>query len=296
MPTRRAALGGLLGAGLAGVAGCLGGRRPVEVLAAGSLQRAVGDGLPAALETPVQVDTRGSAAAARLVAEGAADPDLVVLADPVLFETVLSVPWYARVATNALVLAYNPDTDGGRRVGRAGTEGWWRPLAEGAVRLGRTDPDHDPLGYRTLFALELAGEHYPAAPALRSVVPSRRQVYPETTLLAQFETGTVDAAVVYRNMALERDYPYVELPAAVDLSAPALADRYATVSHRLPDGTVVRGAPIAYAATVRRTDPRSAVRDAFGVVADGRLFEDTGFGVPRRYPRVEGDGPRWARG
>lgn len=294
MPSRRAFIGSVAGLGAAS-AGCIGAPEtdPVEVLVAGSLANAVGRGLPDAVDVPVRVEAHGSAAAARMVAGGVASPDIVALADPILFESVLQPEWYVRFATNALTVTYNTATAGGRRVREAGSDRWWSALDAEGVRLGRTDPDRDPLGYRTLFGLELASRHYHDAPALRETLPEPEQIYPETQLLAQFETGSIDAAIAYRSMAVERGYDHIDLPPAVDLSDPAYASGYAETAYRLPDGTTVTGAPITYAATVRRSEPRAAVRRVFQTITQGSLLAEHGFARPGTLPRGEGNVPSW---
>ncbi|AXG11250.1 extracellular solute-binding protein [Haloplanus rubicundus] len=296
---RRAFLSAVGAAGAAGLAGCVGGRAgargadddSVAILAAGSFQHALETGLKPAVDVPIRVEAHGSATVARMVAEGQRDPDIVTVADTALFEDPLSPPWYATFTSNAVVLAYNPETAGGRRVAEAAR--WYDPLVAGDVRLGRTDPDRDPLGYRTLFTLELAGRHYDDAPALREVVPDRRQIYPETALLGEFETGSIDAAFAYRNMAVERGYDYVSLPDRIDLSDPAHADRYATVSYTLPSGREIRGSLIAYGSTIRR--PSEAARSVFAAHTTGTYLDESGFLRRDAFPRYEGDVPAAVR-
>lgn len=302
MPSRRAVLTGVAGVGATAVAGCTGltgdggsTTAPVEILAAGSLTAALEHGFDPGVAAPVRVGTRGSAAIARLVATGTRSPHIVSLADPALFAGPMAPTWYATFATNAMVVAYNPGTDGGRAVRAAGREAWWRPILTGRARLGRTDPDLDPLGYRTLFTLELAGHHYAAAPDLRAALPARRQVYPETQLLAQFETGGIDVALTYRNMAVEREYPYLELPPAIDLSDPAYRDRYHQTSYTLPSGKTVRGDVIRYAATIHEGTERPAVRSVFDAHIGGAYLDRFGFDRPLQYPRFRGDVPQRLR-
>jgi len=287
-PDRREFLAGLACAGCVVPSGCLGNEQPVTLFAAGSLNDAVERGLRPALDTPLQVTARGSAELARLVAEGSRTPDLLSLADPVLFDRI-DTAWYTQFATNELVVAYDPDGAGGRRVADAGREAWYEALLADDVRLGRTDPDLDPLGYRTLFAFDLATDHYDTGRDLRRAIPAREQIYPETQLLGQFETGGIDAAVTYRSMAVGRGYDYVSLPAAVNLGEPALADRYAETSYELPDGTVVAGDAISYAATVLRSSPTT--RDVFTRHVGGAYLTEYGFTVPDDYPRHRGDVP-----
>jgi molybdate/tungstate transport system substrate-binding protein len=308
--TRRDVLRAGGGAALAGLAGCTGtvgiggsgragagerdGRRTVTILAAGSLQHALENGFGTGLDVPVEVEAHGSATLARMVAEGQRDPDIVTVADTALFEGALSPPWYSEFTSNAVVLAYNPHTEGGRRVAAAGEDRWYEPLVGGDVRLGRTDPDQDPLGYRGLFALELASRYYAEAPDLTEAVVRRDQVYPETALVSQFETGAIDAALAYRNMAVERGYEYVPLPAEVNLSDPAHVEEwYSTVSYTLPSGQKVRGDLVSYGSTIRNlSDAAVAVFDAH---TTGTYLEESGFLHREGFPTYVGDVPAEVR-
>jgi len=280
-----------------GVAGCTAagrGEDPVTILAAGSLQHALETGLAPDLGVPVRIESHGSATVARLVAEGQRDPDIVTVADAALFDGPLSPSWYSVFASNAVVLAYNPDTAGGRRIAEAGPERWYEPLLAGEASLGRTDPDQDPLGYRALFVLELASRYYDDAPALRERIPEREQIYPETGLISAFETGAIDAALAYRNMAVERDYAYVEFPDQIDLGDPAHAgDWYRTVSYTLPGRRTVRGGVVDYASTTRTS--REAVRNVFTAHTTGEYLADAGFVLPERLPTYEGSVPEAVR-
>jgi molybdate/tungstate transport system substrate-binding protein len=262
------------------------GRETVSVLAAGSLQHALSEGF-GDVDHDVQVETRGSVAVARLVATGKRDPDVVALADVDLFDSILDAPWYATVATNALVVAYDENSDGGSRVGAA--DRWFDPVLSGEATLGRTDPDLDPLGYRTLFMLSLAAAYYDR-PDLRRRLLDERQVYPETSLLSRLETGDLDAAVVYRTMAAERDFAFRELPPAVDLSDPDRAEAYADASYTLADGERVTGDVIRYGARAR--NDREATRAVFERIAGGDLLADQGFTVGERFPTYRGELPR----
>lgn len=293
---RRTVLAGMASA-LGGAAGCLStgsaetgsGPAAVSMLAAGSLNNALENGLRPRVDSALRIEARGSTRLARLVAEGRKDPDIVAVADTALFDAPLDPAWSAEFATNSVVLAYNPNTEGGKRLADAGVEGWYRPLLNGDVSLGRTDPELDPLGYRTLFTLELATDYYGTDANLREAIPRRTQIYPETQLISQFETGSIDAAFAYRNMAVERGYEYIDLPAEIDLSDPSFADRYATATYELPGGRVIRGGLISYGSTIRHDSP--AAVDAFRRQTTGQYLSEFGFGVPDDYPRYIGNVP-----
>jgi molybdate/tungstate transport system substrate-binding protein len=284
-------------AAVTGTAGCTGERgqdggqsTTVAILAAGSLQNALANGLGPAVDVPVQVESHGSATVARMIDEGQRDPDIVSVADVALFEEPLSPPWYSVFTSNSVVIAYNPETDGGERLADAGTESWYEPLVDGSVTIGRTDPDQDPLGYRALFVLELASRYYDDTSRLGEQILRRNQIYPETSLISQFETGSIDAAIAYRNMAVERDYEYIELPDQVNLSTPRYAEEwYATASYTLPSGHEIHGRPISYGSTIRHAS--DAAVSVFDIHTTGGYLEEHGFLLRDRFPAYTGDVP-----
>jgi molybdate/tungstate transport system substrate-binding protein len=274
--TRREALtAGLAGVGALSLSGCLSSpdTSGASVLAAGSLQVALEERFRDQVDVDLTLEARGSAACARMVREGIRDPDVLALADPVLFTGVAER--YTAFATNALVVAYNPESDG---AAIAEAERAYDPLLDTDLRLGRTDPETDPLGYRTLFSLRLAENHWgrPYSDAL-----DRSQILPETALLSAFETGALDAAIAYRNMAVDHDVQFRELPPELNLSAPRFAEEYASQSYETPDGRIVSGAPISYGATARSAG--SAVAEVFDELVSADWL-GTGFTVPQSYP------------
>ena len=270
--------------GVSGVATFVAGRErsdavpAASVLVAGSLQRVanrVGE---------ATVEAQGSVACRRLLADGLRDPDAVALADPGLFAGL--APRATYFATNALVLVHRPDSPAAGR-------DWRAILRDETLSLGRTDPARDPLGYRTVMALELVdgvsgSESTGDSSASRrssdgidaDAVLGRTNVFPETGLLRTLEGGGVDAAFAYRSMAVEHDLPYAPLPDHIDFSDPAFADEYASASVELSDRTV-RGSPVRYAAVARTARGESWLR----ALAESReTLRNSGFGVPSGYP------------
>ncbi|WP_435181151.1 extracellular solute-binding protein [Halorussus sp. AFM4] len=239
-----------------------------RALVAGSLQT-VADEVAGAT-----VEAHGSLAAAELVRSGARDPDVLALADPSLVSDLAG--WRATFATNAVSVVYDPDSPRADAI-----EADWRSaLARDDVSVGRTDPARDPLGYRTLLALDLAERR--GVPA--TAILENSDVFPETQLLRTLEAGGVDAAFAYRNMAVAHDLPRVDLPERIDLSDPELADHYrsATVS---VDGETVRGEPIRYGAAYLTGRGREFYGNLVGNAERLRRF---GFTVPARYPLERG--------
>jgi molybdate/tungstate transport system substrate-binding protein len=297
-------------AACAGVAGCLGGEvgtsvggsgrsasgsdgrsMTIAMLAAGSLQRALSDGLQPAVDVPLEIESHGSATVARLIAEGQRDPDIVSVADVALFDDPLDPPWHSVFTSNAVVIAYNPDTEGGQRIADAGEQRWYEPMRNGDVTIGRTDPDQDPLGYRALFTLELASRYYDDASNLKNEILKRNQIYPETALISRFETGAIDAAIAYRNMAVERGYDYIDLPDQIDLSNPRyVSDWYSEPTYRLPSGQEIQGGLISYGATIRKMS--DAALSVFDTLTTGEYLDEAGFLLRESFPTYDGDVPQ----
>ena len=288
-------------AAIAGIAGCTtessqdsSRSTTVAILAAGSLQNALANGLKPAVDVPVEIEAHGSATVARMIDEGQRDPDIVSVADVALFEAPLSPSWYSVYTSNSVVIAYNPDTDGGARLANAGTESWYEPMVNGNVNIGRTDPDQDPLGYRALFMLELASRYYDDTSSLREQILQQDQIYPETSLISQFETGSIDAAIAYRNMAVERDYEYIKLPDQINLSNPQYAeDWYSKTSYTLPSGQEIQGGLISYGSTIRHMS--DAAVSVFDIHTTGGYLEEHGFLLRDQFPSYTGDVPQRVR-
>jgi molybdate/tungstate transport system substrate-binding protein len=261
------------GSGLGGTESDATGETPSDsgtasALVAGSLQTVAGE------VTGATVEAHGSLAAAELVRSGARDPDALALAVPELVSEFAG--WHAVFASNALTVVYDPDSDYADAI----RDDWRAALAREEIAVGRTDPARDPLGYRTLLALDLARREGAPADDIRA----NADVFPETQLLRTLEAGGLDAAFAYRNMAVAHDLPRVDLPAELDLSDPDLADRYRTAEVTVGDETI-RGEPIRYGAAFLTDRGKRFHRN---LVGNAERLRESGFVVPEEFPVVRG--------
>ncbi len=235
-----------------------------SALVAGSLL-SVAEDVPGA-----SIEAHGSVTARQFVIDGIRNPDVLALADPLLFRGLTET--MTLFATNALCLAYNPDSAHAEAI----HSDWSLALLNEDVSVGRTDPETDPLGYRTVLALELA-ERFGIA---QREILDNSLVFPETLLLRNVEAGAVDAAFVYRSMAEEHEIPYIDLPMRIDFSSPEYAKTYASVELELEDRTV-RGAPIRYAAATLTPAGNDWLTK---LVTGTERLRNHGFTVPSQYP------------
>jgi molybdate/tungstate transport system substrate-binding protein len=84
----------------------------------------------------------------------------------------------------------------------------------------------------------------------------------ETSLTAALQTGEIDYLAIYRSSALEDHFRYINLPVQINLSEPALASTYATVTVQGAAGPTT-GKPIIYAMTIPTNAPNPVVARKF---------------------------------
>lgn len=297
-PSRRAVLGLLGGAAVGSLAGCL-GDDPVSVLAAGSLAVAVeeeiGPGFESGAGTTVHGEYHGSNAVVRMIRDQQASPDVAISADVGLLRDRLydgHATWDVVFGSNEVGLAYNPETTLGQRLDAG--EPWYEVLrgADGG-EVAISDPNLDPLGYRAVHLLALAEREYDVEGLRETVLDGAYREPAEPQMLAGVETGDRSVAVSYRNMALDRDLPFYELPPELNFSDPAYADRYASVSYTTDEGYTVRGSPTMYNATVLESADNPEAGRAFVqfLLDSPGLLREAGLTVPGSLPRSHGQAP-----
>jgi molybdate/tungstate transport system substrate-binding protein len=279
--TRRIAVGVLVAvaacrsdAGKGGTDSARGETQQIVVYNAGSLARplrAVLDSFAAATGVQVLQENAGSLETARKLTELGKIPDVVALADVEVFPQLLvpgQATWYARFARNRMVLAYTPRS---RFAAEITPDNWWQVVQRPGVEVGRSDPNLDPNGYRTLLVFQLAERYYRRAGlerALLAAAPARNVRPKEADLVGLVQAGELDYAWSYESLAQSAGLRFVVLPTAIDLSAPADSATYATavvrVAGRTPRDTLaLRGQPISYALLVPTRAPHPAVAARF---------------------------------
>ncbi|MBA4071938.1 MAG: tungstate ABC transporter substrate-binding protein WtpA [Gemmatimonas sp.] len=259
------------------------GSKVLVAFNAGSLavpMRVALDSFAAREGVEVQQESAGSLETARKLTELGSVPDVIALADEEVFPQLLMpehVSWYVRFAHNRMVLAHTP-----RARGADGITGdnWWQVLLRDGVETGRSDPQLDPNGYRTLLVLQLAEHHY-AQPGLAErllrAMPARNVRPKEADLVGLLQAGEFDYIWSYESMAKNLGLDFVRLPEAIDLSSPADSALYATARVKVrgkgADSVEFRGRPIVYALSVPTAAPHRAIGEQFVrylLSADGR--------------------------
>ena len=281
---------------------------PLVVFNAGSLARP----LRAALDTfarreriRVEQESAGSLETARKLTELGKTPDLIALADAAIFPGYLvpgKLEGYVEFARNRMVLAYTPRS---RFADEITPDNWWRIALRPGVEIGRSDPQLDPNGYRTLLVWQLAERHYAEpglAGRLAAASPARNMRPKEADLVGLLQAGEFDYIWSYESLARSLGLQYVRLAESIDLASPDSADAYAVATVTVRGGSVgdsvtFRGAPIVYAFGIPRDAPHAALAErfaAFLLSADGRaVLRREGLDALDA-PRAHGAVGRWA--
>jgi molybdate/tungstate transport system substrate-binding protein len=156
------------------------------------------------------------------------------------------------------------------------------------VSFGRSDPNSDPCGYRSVMVFQLAERYYKIeglAAKLRAK-HGRRYIRPkETDLLALLEAGEIDYLFIYRSVAAQHGLKMIRLPDEVNLKSPRLGRLYRTASIRVTGkkpGTFItrRGEPMVYSVTIPKRAPNRKLAEAFVAFllseAGRRIIEENG--------------------
>ncbi|MBV6520384.1 MAG: hypothetical protein MNPFHGCM_00490 [Gemmatimonadaceae bacterium] len=239
------------------------------------------DSFAAQVPVVAQQENAGSLETARKLTELHRIPDIVAVADYEVIPALLMpdhATWYAKFARNRMVVAY---TDRSRGAADIAPENWWQVLTRPGVEVGRSEPSLDPNGYRTLLVWQLAEKFY-GQPGLYSRLEASAppaNVRPkEADLVGLLQAGQFDYIWSYQSIAKSAGLRWVELPSAIDLSAPEDSAQYAVASTRVAgrtpkDSLTIRGQPIVYAFTIPSDAPHPELAMRFArylLSADGQ--------------------------
>jgi ABC-type molybdate transport system substrate-binding protein len=122
------------------------------------------------------------------------------------------VDWYARFATNHVVVAYTPRS---RFADAITPDNWWQVLTRDSVTIGRADSMTAPAGRQALAILDDAENYYrrPGLTARLLAHAADQFVRPDAAQLAALlETGEVDYILDYQSVANQYGFNSVDLP------------------------------------------------------------------------------------
>jgi molybdate/tungstate transport system substrate-binding protein len=207
-------------------------------------------------------EAAGSRVCARKIADLNRPCDVIASADYTIIDTLL-IPEYAqwniKFASNEMVVAFRK---GSRRANEINKDNWYDILLEKDVAFGRSDPNSDPCGYRTVLTIILAEKFYDRPGLAKSILAKdRRYIRPkEVDLLALLEVGELDYIFIYRSVAEQHRLGMMLLPDQTNLKELKFADfyksAYVRVTGRKPGTFFTKtGEPIVYGITILKNAP-----------------------------------------
>jgi len=199
----------------------------------------------------------GSKDGARQITELNKPCDVYISADERIIESFLMpeyASWSIPFAGNEMVLAYTPKS---KFAGQLNGNNWFEFLSRPEVLTARSSPDADPCGVRAVLMMILSDLYYNNTDISKILLDKDKNfIRPkEADLIALLEKNTVDYLYIYKFIAVQHNFPYVELPDEINLSNPALSEWYAKASFftvgKTPDSKFEEiGAPIVYGITI----------------------------------------------
>lgn len=198
----------------------------VRVAYAASLVATMEGPLKSALRTQAGVhfsgEAKGSRALAHLISAGLRQPDDFISAEPRLLRDLYRqhlVRGYVTFGSARMVIAYSSRSPHRALFAAAarGKIGLLQLLNSPGVNVGRTDPQLDPKGARTIEVLQLLGKHFHDPGAARAI-QAKAQTFPEEDLAARVESGELDAGFFYSTELPRPGLRVIELPNDANLS------------------------------------------------------------------------------
>jgi molybdate/tungstate transport system substrate-binding protein len=231
-------------------------------------------------------EAAGSRECARKITDLGRACDVLASADYAVIDSML-IPkfaaWNIKFAGNELAIVYREKSRGASEINPGN---WFDVLLRDNVAFGRSEPNADPCGYRTILCWKLAEQHYgQSGLADRFLNKDKEYVRPkETDLLALLETGAIDYIFLYRSVAEQHNLKWLPLPDEINLKNPALAGEYAKVDIELTGnkpGTSVRqkGEPMVYGVTIPSNAPNAPAALTF---VQFLLKKDKGMAIMER--------------
>lgn len=218
----------------------------------------------------IKAESAGSLACIRKITDLNSPCDVLASADYSLIDKLMipgHASWNIQFAGNEMVLVYMPES---AKAAEINADNWSEILLSPEVRYGRSDPNSDPCGYRTILCLKLAEKIY-RQPGLTGEFQQKDQRFmrpKEVDLLALLESGTLDYIFIYKSVALQHQLLYLELPDSINLGNPELSGFYSEVTVDVignkPGETISqKGEPMVYGLTIPDNCPNLPAAKAF---------------------------------
>jgi molybdate/tungstate transport system substrate-binding protein len=186
-------------------------------------------------EITIVTEAAGSVASARKITELNRKADIMASADYQIIDQLL-IPQHAsfniHFVTNSIGLAYTKKSHFADSIQ---SNNWREILRKEHVKIGASDPDADPCGYRTRMIWQLTALMYNDS-SLKNDLLAENKYYQrpkETDLIALLETNSLDYIFIYKSVAIQHHLDFIELGDSLNLANPDLNNWYSNVSENI---------------------------------------------------------------
>lgn len=217
-----------------------------------------------------KLESAGSVECARKITELNKPCDILASADYKVIDKLL-IPqfasWNIPFAGNEMAIVYH---DKSRLANDINKDNWYDIILNQDVAIGRSDPNSDPCGYRTVMTVKLAEKLYLKPDLSKQILEKDiKNIRPkEVDLLALLESNTIDYIFLYKSVAIQHGLKYLELPQEVNLSNIAFDELYKTVNvevkGKTPESVITMvGEPMIYGLTIPKNSPNPKLAQEF---------------------------------
>ncbi len=221
-------------------------------------------------DVKIYTEAAGSRACARKIADLNRPCDIMASADYTVIDQLLipdHTKWNIKFASNEMAIVYNEKSRYAQEINK---DTWINILLKEDVAFGRSDPNSDPCGYRTVLVSKLAERHYHIE-GLSEKLLSKDNKYirpKETDLLALLESHVLDYVFIYRSVAEQHGLKYILLDDEINLKKTELAEFYGTASIKISgkkpgEFITKKGEPMVYGITVLENAPNKELAIKF---------------------------------
>lgn len=210
----------------------------------------------------IKMEAAGSVACARKIIDLKRECDVFGSADYNVIDKML-IPdyakWNIKFVTNEMAIVFTEKSKYNEIIDK---DNWIDILLRKDVFYGRSDPNSDPCGYRSILTIKLAEKYYNKTGLTNAFLEKDNNfIRPkETDLVALLETKTLDYIFLYRSVAEQHGLMYLILPDQINLKNPDFQELYSTVSvdiNGTKPGEMItqKGEPMVYGITIPKNAP-----------------------------------------
>lgn len=220
----------------------------------------------------VQREAAGSRACARKITDIKKPADVIASADYKVIDNLMipaNAKFNAQFATNEMAIAF---TDKAKYADQITAENWPEIFLKEGVKVGHSNPNMDPCGYRSMLVTQLAEDYYNVpgfydklfgyGDSYQNGEENKAKVIvrpKETDLLGLMEAGMYDYLYIYKSVAEQHHLNYLTLPEEISLKSAKFADQYKKATFKINgkkpgEWMTKKGGPMVYGITVAEND------------------------------------------